>query len=263
MKTNAKLWTKLSRYDIGYAEAALSFTDRLARDNNWSASFAARAVVEYKKFVYLAMTGDGPVTPSDEVDQVWHLHLVYTHDYWGEFTQLLGAPLHHGPTPGGDKAMVGYQSFYAQTKARYEEEFGEPPAADLWPDAESRFSNPMHFHRVDLRRYKARRAGIGMWVAVAGILVAGGAGISATAHDGIGLDNGVLEWIKHAVVEHNALFFIAFLVFGALCIYINKKINAVTHGGGKKKNGRNGGCSGWGNGCSGCSGCSGCGGCGA
>ena len=34
------------------------------------------------------------IGPSDEVDQAWHLHLVYTRSYWGEFCpNVLGKPL--------------------------------------------------------------------------------------------------------------------------------------------------------------------------
>ncbi|MEK6230809.1 MAG: hypothetical protein N2A42_03075 [Luteolibacter sp.] len=35
-------------------------------------------MTEYKRFVALAMLAGHPVTPSEEVDQAWHLHLVYT-----------------------------------------------------------------------------------------------------------------------------------------------------------------------------------------
>jgi hypothetical protein len=33
------------------------------------------------------------VTPSEQVDQVWHLHLTYTRSYWDEFCpNVLGQP---------------------------------------------------------------------------------------------------------------------------------------------------------------------------
>ena len=62
--------------------AALPFTSRLAREQGWSHAFAARAIREYKRFLILAMEAGHPVTPSEAVDQVWHLHLVYTVSYW-------------------------------------------------------------------------------------------------------------------------------------------------------------------------------------
>ena len=43
---------------------------------------------------------DHPVTPSIEVDQVWHLHLIYTRQYWNDFAKHMPFEPHHGPTKG-------------------------------------------------------------------------------------------------------------------------------------------------------------------
>lgn len=59
----------------------LGFTRRLARDHGWTLGFARGAVREYGRFCFLALSGAGPVTPSEEVDEVWHLHLAYSRDY--------------------------------------------------------------------------------------------------------------------------------------------------------------------------------------
>ncbi len=45
---------------------------------------------EYRRFAFLAATAGHPVTPSDAVDQAWHLHLTYSRDYWDRFCPLLG-----------------------------------------------------------------------------------------------------------------------------------------------------------------------------
>src|SRR5438309_235996 len=79
------VWASLSHYVIGPSDTALSFAARLARENGWSASYAARVIDEYKCFCFLAVTGDQEVTPSDAVDQAWHLHLTYSRDYWERF----------------------------------------------------------------------------------------------------------------------------------------------------------------------------------
>lgn len=143
------VWAALRHYHPGPADAALDFTARLARENGWTAAFADRVVEEYRRFCFLAVTGDAPATPSDAVDQAWHLHLAYSRDYWDRFCpQILGRPLHHGPTEGGAAEHDRYYRQYAETLARYEAVFGPPPA-DIWPDAARRLTRDPRARRVD------------------------------------------------------------------------------------------------------------------
>jgi hypothetical protein len=79
------LWLRIKDFELDDQDSHLTFTDRLARENGWTYEFCIRAILEYKKFIYLICLSDQPVTPSDEVDQVWHLHLIYTQSYWKEF----------------------------------------------------------------------------------------------------------------------------------------------------------------------------------
>jgi uncharacterized protein (TIGR04222 family) len=147
------LWAKLEALDLD-GGAVLSFSKRLARDNGWTAAFAQRVMLEYKRFVYLAATCGHPVTPSDEVDQAWHLHLVYTRSYWDELCgQVLGFPLHHGPTKGGAAEGHKFQDWYARTLQAYAAAFGTLPPADIWPAAAVRFGEAPYFRRVNLRRH--------------------------------------------------------------------------------------------------------------
>jgi hypothetical protein len=130
------LWAALSHYRIGPADAALPFEARLARANGWSPSRAARVVEEYRRFCFLAATSGHEATPSDAVDQAWHLHLTYTRDYWERFCpEVLGRPLHHVPTTGGAAAAHRHFDAYARTLASYEAVFGECPPPDIWPSA--------------------------------------------------------------------------------------------------------------------------------
>ena len=146
------IWVALSHYSIGPEGAALTFTDRLARENGWSAAQAARVVDEYKRFCFLAATGDEEMTPSDAVDQAWHLHLTYSRDYWERFCpDVLGRPLHHGPTAGGAAARHVYFEQYARTLQRYEQVFGQNAPADLWPDAARRLIDDPRARRVHPR----------------------------------------------------------------------------------------------------------------
>jgi len=144
-----RLWRALERYPIGPPDAKLGFTSRLARENRWDLAFAERVIGEYKRFCFLAVTAGHEVTPSDAVDQAWHLHLTYSRDYWERFCpEVLGVPLHHGPTAGGKAERDRYFEQYAQTLKSYEEAFGEVPPVDVWPDARTRFLEHPRAFRV-------------------------------------------------------------------------------------------------------------------
>lgn len=146
------VWQRIVTHQIGPSDAALSFSARLARENGWSAATAERVIEEYRRFTFLAVTGDAPATPSDAVDQAWHLHLSYTRDYWERFCpEVLGRALHHGPTEGGSEEHRRYYRQYADTLARYESAFGAPPPADIWPSAARRLIDDPRARRVHPR----------------------------------------------------------------------------------------------------------------
>lgn len=150
--TDHPVWQRLRGHEPGSSDAALPFTLRLAQENGWSPVKAARVVEEYRRFCFLAVTAGHPVTPSDAVDQAWHLHLLYTRDYWHRFCpDILGRPLHHGPTQGGPAEQHRFFAQYADTLLAYERAFGGPPPADLWPDAHRRLRRDSSARRVHSR----------------------------------------------------------------------------------------------------------------
>ena len=127
------LWERLESFVIGTGDEPVGFARRLARENAWTPSHAERVVREYLRFVFLCAESGHPCTPSDAVDQAWHLHLVYTWSYWNELCPLLPHPLHHGPTKGGAAEDAKHHEWYARTLESYRRLFGEEPPADLWP----------------------------------------------------------------------------------------------------------------------------------
>lgn len=150
---HAALWRRLCAWHPDEASAAFAFSARLARDNGWTPAFAARAIGEYRRFVFLAMTAGHMVTPSDTVDQVWHLHLCDTRAYWETFCpHVLGAALHHHPSPGGAAERARHFEQYAQTLRAYEAAFGTlaPPA--IWPEARQALVRDPAARRVHLHR---------------------------------------------------------------------------------------------------------------
>lgn len=150
---HAALWQKIQNFELDDPAAAMSFTDRLARENGWSLAYSLRAVEEYKRFLLLICLAEHPLTPSDQVDQVWHLHLLYTRSYWEDLClHTLGRSIHHGPTKGGPQQQTQFTDWYARTKQLYQGTFGHAPPPDIWPSNAERFGE-VRFQRVDRARY--------------------------------------------------------------------------------------------------------------
>ena len=80
-----ELWDRIQSYNIDEIDIALPFSRRLMRENGWDLDYALHVIEEYKRFMFMLCVADHPVTPSDQVDQVWHLHLIYTRSYWDDF----------------------------------------------------------------------------------------------------------------------------------------------------------------------------------
>jgi hypothetical protein len=143
------LWEKINSFEIDDEESDFTFTDRLARENDWSIEYALRVVYEYKKFMFLICVAKHPLTPSDQVDQVWHLHLIYTLSYWEDFcSKTLGKKIQHGPTKGGQGEKTKYVNWYEKTLEFYQYTFSEIPPSDIWPNSKIRFGEIM-FTRVN------------------------------------------------------------------------------------------------------------------
>ena len=144
------LYEQIQAFSLDRPDTQLSFSKRLARDNNWSLDYAQQVIEEYKKFAFLAVAAEHPVTPSDQVDQAWHLHLTYTESYWLEFCgQILQVPLHHDPTLGGQAENQKFDDWYRKTLESYEQFFGQTPPAEIWSTPEDRFGRDLHFVRVN------------------------------------------------------------------------------------------------------------------
>ncbi|EGF90485.1 hypothetical protein ABI_35080 [Asticcacaulis biprosthecium C19] len=217
MKTDLALWQALNAYDLDAADAELPFSRRLARDNNWSHAHAQATVEEYKRFIYLVCVSGTVLTPSEDVDQAWHLHLIYTRDYWDRFCdQTLGRKIHHGPTQGGAAEDSKYLDAYRRTLSLYETDFGTPPPASIWPDPVKRFQphNPSSY----VIRLPKRQVFLCLTSGASLLL----AGCAATA---VAIADAILAWTGFAVMavilmalnlKHLKIGGLAGFVFGGL-----------------------------------------------
>ncbi|WP_196888672.1 glycine-rich domain-containing protein [Aureivirga sp. CE67] len=150
-KEEKDLWKKIVDFELDDPDSDYNFTDKLCRENNWTYDFAIRAILEYKKFIFLVCISDFHLAPSDEVDQVWHLHLLYTYSYWTEMCkEILKREIHHGPTKGKNE-KEHFTDLYEETKERYREVFKFEPPIDIWPSSQDRF-HYIHFVRVNMHK---------------------------------------------------------------------------------------------------------------
>lgn len=145
--------TRVEAFEIDSDNKTLRFVDRLARENRWTVAYAGRVIREYLRFCILAMRSGHPVTPSEDVDQAWHLHLTYTRSYWERFCgETLGGPLHHEPTAGGPEEGNKFRDWYQATLDSYRQLFGSDPPQDVWPPTAQRFAQAGEFKWMNAGR---------------------------------------------------------------------------------------------------------------
>lgn len=148
-----QLYQRIQAFCIDESNAELPFSRRLAKENRWTIEYAQRVIEEYKKFAFLAVVAGHIVSPSDAVDQAWHLHLLFTRSYWEVFCpQVLQLPLHHTPAEGGGHDRDKYIHYYRQTLASYQRFFGNQPPSDIWLPTHIRFETDRHV-RINLEQH--------------------------------------------------------------------------------------------------------------
>jgi hypothetical protein len=257
MTTEEKvLFKKIQNFQLDDNSASFKFSERLARENGWDKSYTNRVIEEYKKFIFLCCISETGITPSDAVDQAWHLHLTFTKSYWIDLCKnTINKEIHHNPTKGGSSERQKFKHFYQKTDILYTEKFGTNPPTDIWYDSKKRFSE-INFQRVNLQKH---------WLIPKPNL----SFFSKTL---------VLSCIPFVIlqVSPSATLIIALLFIGIFVFWIvgitksasNKNENSIDGGSGcstidtshsSHSNDGDSGCSGDG-GDSGCSGCGGCGG---
>ncbi|WP_208394673.1 glycine-rich domain-containing protein [Mucilaginibacter gilvus] len=152
MKEEITLWQKIEAFRLDDPDAGFQFSARLARENGWSLEYSHRVIAEYKKFIFMCCISNTGVTPSDPVDQAWHLHLTFTRSYWVDLCRdTIGKQIHHNPTKGGVKEADKFDGFYNTSQKLYRDKFGIAPPVDIWHDNDERFSD-INFRRVNLSR---------------------------------------------------------------------------------------------------------------
>lgn len=148
-----ELWDKISNFRLDDPDASFTFSARLARENGWTKEYTNSVIEEYRKFIFLCCVSKSSVTPSDPVDQVWHLHLTYTKSYWIDFCKnTLQREIHHNPTKGGKSERKKFNNNYTELHTIYKEMFETNLPQGIWQDNKTRFTK-INFRRVSMDNY--------------------------------------------------------------------------------------------------------------
>ncbi|REC64453.1 hypothetical protein DRF65_02465 [Chryseobacterium pennae] len=237
------LWTRIQGFSLDASDADFPFSKKLAKEENWSIDFTRKAIEEYKKFVYLCCILPKGASPSEIVDKVWHMHLIYTQNYWEEFCpDILKRPLHHHPSKGGFNEKMKHHHWFSTTLKNYKDVFQSDAPQDIWFNGDA----------IENKKSKSR-----MWKWIPFLMVI------LTLSSCLG----------EVIITIGSIFlsFAGIIIFGAIIAFI-KQIKEIQvenkENPGSDSGGNSGSCSG-GSSCSsgsscgsGCGGGGGCGGCG-
>lgn len=127
------LWIRILGFSLDAPDADFPFSKKLAKEENWSADFTRKAIDEYKKFIYLCCILPNGASPSKIVDKVWHMHLIYTQNYWEDFCpNILKRPLHHHPSKGGQSEKMKHTDWFSDTLKNYMMVFQSEAPEEIW-----------------------------------------------------------------------------------------------------------------------------------
>jgi len=127
---NTELWRNITEFNLDLPLSEYGFSTRLETENLWTVNFASDAIIEYKKFMYLAATTEFMVSPSEIVDIVWHQHLIFTQSY-DAFCLILGKKIAHIPSTHNKADYQQFMRAKENTGRLYAESFGVQPS-HIW-----------------------------------------------------------------------------------------------------------------------------------
>jgi uncharacterized protein (TIGR04222 family) len=127
---NTTLRNNILDFDLDHPVSEYGFSTRLEHENSWTINFAKGAIIEYKKFMYLAATSEFMISPSEIVDVVWHQHLIFSQSY-ETFCALLGKKIAHIPSTHSKNESAKFKLAKDRTQRLYAENFGSQPA-EFW-----------------------------------------------------------------------------------------------------------------------------------
>ena len=120
--------------DLGYLGRKLLDDDafeaqRRNGEHLWDEVRVARALHEYKQFLALMYWNpEAALIPSEDIDDVWHAHVLDTARYQTDCETIFGCFQHHSPTFGtSEEVQDEHTNDREKTLQLFKEAFGEDP----------------------------------------------------------------------------------------------------------------------------------------
>ncbi|HEY4194963.1 MAG TPA: hypothetical protein VGM63_05480 [Mucilaginibacter sp.] len=67
----------------------------------WEAERTEDAIANYRLFLLFTQLFGAPVSPTKDVDEIWHSHILHSNKYFLDCDKMFGKYLHHLPNPIG------------------------------------------------------------------------------------------------------------------------------------------------------------------
>lgn len=117
--------------DLGRKLLADDESDAARRNGErlWDEDRVARALQEYRQFLALMLWHpDAFLVPSEDIDEVWHTHVLHTARYEADCAMIFGRFQHHAPTFGAAEAeQAEHRDGHDETLRLFEAAFGGVP----------------------------------------------------------------------------------------------------------------------------------------
>ena len=97
--------------------------------NKWSDEYANNVAFEYSRFLKLRSLNE-QLSPSDDIDKLWHQHLLNTKNYYNYCFAKFNKFVHHDPTDSSDQQAR--QKRLANTIQIYVNTFGPINNKQIW-----------------------------------------------------------------------------------------------------------------------------------
>lgn len=108
---------------------------RIVKDHGWSEERAEEAEKWYRRFLCLCILfpKEKLAPPTDDADEVWHTHIIYTKKYHADCRRMFGYYLHHNPRgKDADQAELDALSQSSDnTYQRLQEVYSECPEVEM------------------------------------------------------------------------------------------------------------------------------------